>query len=186
MAGNVVNWTNRRGQIIAFAYDRADQVTSKDYDTTPGVTDYIYTYDAAGNLTSATDSTGTTGYTYGNAMAGDHQFTFHILTGDFDGNAVVAAPDIDALFANFGGRGHVVGLAAPIAGGPARANPSIVPSGRIVLSKVLGEYSEAGMLNKAPLRSALLKSVLHICTPTKFALVRSAPASEVSDRCDSP
>ena len=35
--GNVLSWTNRRGQVIAFTYNSYGQITSKDFDTTPGV-----------------------------------------------------------------------------------------------------------------------------------------------------
>lgn len=52
--GNVVTSTNRRGGVITYAYNPAGQLTSKDYATTPGLTDFTYAYDAAGNLTNAT------------------------------------------------------------------------------------------------------------------------------------
>jgi len=63
-SGNALTWTNRRGQTVTYAHDAAGQLTSKDYPSTPGVTDCVYTYDAAGNLTSATDAAGTTTFTY--------------------------------------------------------------------------------------------------------------------------
>ena len=63
-AGNVLTWTNRRGQEVTYIYNAAGQVLTKDYDTTPGVTDYTYSYDSQGNLLSAADSTGTTTYAY--------------------------------------------------------------------------------------------------------------------------
>ena len=62
--GNPLTWTNRRGQTVIFTYDAAGSILTKDYDTTPGVTDYVCTYDAASNLTSATDTSGTTTFTY--------------------------------------------------------------------------------------------------------------------------
>ena len=61
--GNVLTSTNRRDQTIAYSYNAAGLLTSKDYDTTPGI-DFTYTYDAAGNLTEATDSHGTTAMSY--------------------------------------------------------------------------------------------------------------------------
>jgi RHS repeat-associated protein len=63
-AGNCLSWTNRRGETVTYTYDVAGELLTKDYDTTPGVTDYVYTYDAAGNLTSATDASGTTTVAY--------------------------------------------------------------------------------------------------------------------------
>lgn len=53
-SGNVVTSTNRRGGVITYAYNPAGQLTSKDYSTTPGLTDFTYAYDLAGNLTNAT------------------------------------------------------------------------------------------------------------------------------------
>jgi RHS repeat-associated protein len=53
-SGNVVTSTNRRGGVISYTYNTAGQLTSKDYDTTPGLTDFTYAYDSAGNLTNAT------------------------------------------------------------------------------------------------------------------------------------
>ncbi|MFN0129107.1 MAG: RHS repeat-associated core domain-containing protein [Verrucomicrobiales bacterium] len=52
--GNVLTSTNRRGQVITYAYNAAGQLTSKDYASTPGLTDFTYAYDPAGNLTNAT------------------------------------------------------------------------------------------------------------------------------------
>lgn len=61
--GNVISSTNRRGQTVAWAYNPAGQVTSKDYVATQGI-DFTYQYDVAGNLIQATDASGTTGMTY--------------------------------------------------------------------------------------------------------------------------
>jgi RHS repeat-associated protein len=52
--GNVVTSTNRRGGVITYTYNAAGQLTSKDYATTPGLTDFTYAYDSAGNLRWAT------------------------------------------------------------------------------------------------------------------------------------
>ena len=52
--GNVINSTNRRGQVITYAYNPAGQLTVKDYATTPGIMDFTYAYDSVGNLTNAT------------------------------------------------------------------------------------------------------------------------------------
>ncbi|MBE7504277.1 MAG: hypothetical protein HS113_29105 [Verrucomicrobiales bacterium] len=52
--GNVITSTNRRGGVIAYTYNASGQLTAKDYSTTPGVPDFTYEYDPAGNLTSAT------------------------------------------------------------------------------------------------------------------------------------
>jgi len=65
--GNVLTATNRRGQTVSYEYNAAGQVTEKDYDTTPGVVDFVYAYDTAGNLISATDAHGTTGMSYDSA-----------------------------------------------------------------------------------------------------------------------
>ncbi|KPJ58101.1 MAG: hypothetical protein AMJ46_14675 [Latescibacteria bacterium DG_63] len=62
--GNVISWTNRCGNTTIYGYNAAGQMTSKDYDTTPGLTDYEYQYDDAGNLISATGPEGTTAMTY--------------------------------------------------------------------------------------------------------------------------
>ncbi len=59
-----------------------------------------------GNYTATLSAAGVQD-TSGNPMAGDHQFTFHVLTGDFDGDAVVGAFDTDSLYANFGGAGQI-------------------------------------------------------------------------------
>ena len=53
--------TNRRGQAIHFTYDAAGNVLTE---TFPDGSQDTYTYDAHENLTSATDSTGTTTLTY--------------------------------------------------------------------------------------------------------------------------
>lgn len=58
-SGLVETWTNRRGQTIRYTYNDAGQLTSKDDLTTAGV-DFTYSYDAFGNLLSATDAQGTT------------------------------------------------------------------------------------------------------------------------------
>jgi YD repeat-containing protein len=52
--GNVTTSTNRRGGVISYSHNTAGQLTSKDYDSTPGIIDFTYAYDAAGNLTNAT------------------------------------------------------------------------------------------------------------------------------------
>lgn len=62
--GNVLSSTNRRGQTVTYSYNAAGQVTSKNYDTTPGVTDFVYHYDAAGNLIQAIDANGSIQMTY--------------------------------------------------------------------------------------------------------------------------
>ncbi len=62
--GNVLSSTNRRGQTVTYTYNAAGQVTSKKYDTTPGVTDLVYHYDAAGNLIQAIDASGSMQMTY--------------------------------------------------------------------------------------------------------------------------
>jgi RHS repeat-associated protein len=62
--GNVLTATNRRGQTITYTYNAAGLVTTKDYATTPGVVDFTYQYDAAGNLTEAAGGNGTTRMTY--------------------------------------------------------------------------------------------------------------------------
>jgi RHS repeat-associated protein len=80
--GDVLTAKNRRGQTVTYTYNAAGQVTSKDYSTTSGV-DFTYGYDAAGNLTSATDASGTTTMTYDPATGlltridypGGHYFT---------------------------------------------------------------------------------------------------------------
>ena len=62
--GNVLTATNRRNQTISYSYNTAGQVLTKDDSTTPGLVDYVYTYDTAGNLTSARDPSGTTTLAY--------------------------------------------------------------------------------------------------------------------------
>jgi RHS repeat-associated protein len=57
--GNVLTATNRRGQTVTYTYNAAGQVETKGYDTTPGIVDYMYRYDTAGNLTEAIDANGT-------------------------------------------------------------------------------------------------------------------------------
>lgn len=61
--GEVLTATNRRSQTLAFGYNSAGQITSKDDLTTAGI-DFTYQYDFAGNLIQTTDSTGTTSMTY--------------------------------------------------------------------------------------------------------------------------
>jgi RHS repeat-associated protein len=63
-SGNILNWTNSRNNTIGYTYNTAGQITSKDYPDTPGIIDYIYSYDDARNLISARDSHGTTNFTY--------------------------------------------------------------------------------------------------------------------------
>ncbi|MEX2137833.1 MAG: DUF6531 domain-containing protein, partial [Pirellulales bacterium] len=62
-AGNLLTYSNRRGQTITYTYNAVGQVTGKDNPDTPGV-DYVYSYDTAGNLVSATDHAGTTKMQY--------------------------------------------------------------------------------------------------------------------------
>ncbi len=62
-SGDVLSATNRRSQVLNYTYNAAGQVTSEDDPTTPGI-DYVYAYDTAGNLVSATDASGTTTMTY--------------------------------------------------------------------------------------------------------------------------
>jgi RHS repeat-associated protein len=59
--GNVTNWINRRLQSVFFSYNAAGQVTKKDYSTT-AYTDYTYTYDSLGRLTSAVYATATNAF----------------------------------------------------------------------------------------------------------------------------
>ena len=81
--GNVLTGDQPPRPEVAYTYNAAGQVTSKDDLTTPGI-DFVYTYDTAGNLTSATDPTGTTTMTYDPATdlltridyPGGHFFTF--------------------------------------------------------------------------------------------------------------
>jgi len=54
MRGAVIASTNRRGSVILYTNNAAGQLTAKDYSTTPGITDFIYAYDVAGNLTNTT------------------------------------------------------------------------------------------------------------------------------------
>ena len=63
-AGNALTWTNRRGDTVTYTYNLAGQLTSKDYPDTPGLIDYEYLYDDAGNLVSSTDPNGTTTMAY--------------------------------------------------------------------------------------------------------------------------
>jgi YD repeat-containing protein len=49
--------------VVAYTYDAAGQVLTKDYFATAGI-DFVYTYDSHGNLTSARDSAGVTTMTY--------------------------------------------------------------------------------------------------------------------------
>ncbi len=59
--GRVDTVTNARGGKIGFTYDADGRVTKKTYD---GVTQATYAYNAVGSLTTVTDSTGSTTYTY--------------------------------------------------------------------------------------------------------------------------
>ncbi|MGB2614010.1 MAG: RHS repeat-associated core domain-containing protein [Phycisphaerae bacterium] len=63
-AGNVLTWTNRRGDTVTYTYSASGQLTSKDYPDTPGLVDFEYLYDDAGNLTSAIGPEGTTSFMY--------------------------------------------------------------------------------------------------------------------------
>jgi RHS repeat-associated protein len=54
--GNLTSFTNRRGQTLTYSYDSNNQLISK---TLPDGATTTYTYDAVGNLTSATDASGT-------------------------------------------------------------------------------------------------------------------------------
>jgi RHS repeat-associated protein len=62
--GNPTQWVNRRGHTVSFSYDLFHMPTRKDY----ADGSYIeYTYDDYRNLITATDSKGTTHYTYDSA-----------------------------------------------------------------------------------------------------------------------
>ena len=61
--GDVLTATNRRGQVLKYTYNAAGEITSEDDPTTTGI-DFTYAYDTAGNLTSATDTDGTTTMVY--------------------------------------------------------------------------------------------------------------------------
>jgi YD repeat-containing protein len=62
--GNLIAYTNRRGQTITYAYNSRGQLTSKDYPDTPGVVDFHYAYDTAGNMVSSSGPEGMTTFTY--------------------------------------------------------------------------------------------------------------------------
>jgi len=62
--GNLIEKLNRRGDSIWYAYNDRGQLISKDYSTTPGLIDYEYIYDIAGNLVAATGSNSTINLTY--------------------------------------------------------------------------------------------------------------------------
>ena len=57
--GKLISFTNRRAQAITYTYNARGQMRTKDYDTTPGVLDFDYAYDAVGNMTEATNEVGT-------------------------------------------------------------------------------------------------------------------------------
>ncbi len=59
--GNPLSFVNRNGQPINLTWNTSGQVTREDF---PGGSHYDYTYDAHGNLWTATDSGGTTTFTY--------------------------------------------------------------------------------------------------------------------------
>ena len=65
--GNVLTATNRRSQTITYTYNAAGQVKTKDYDTTPAFVDFVYDYDTAGNLETATSANGVTSMMYDSA-----------------------------------------------------------------------------------------------------------------------
>ncbi len=59
--GRIIQKNNGRGQIIGFSFDNDGRRAGK---TFSGVSAASYTYDAAGNMLSMTDPSGTTTYTY--------------------------------------------------------------------------------------------------------------------------
>ncbi len=59
--GRVTQKNNGRGQVIGFAFDNDGRRTGKTYS---GVSAASYTYDAAGNMLTMADPSGTTTYTY--------------------------------------------------------------------------------------------------------------------------
>ncbi len=59
--GQTMTATNRRGQTSTYAYDGSGRITTRNYSDGSQVD---FTYDARGNMTSMTDSTGTTTWTY--------------------------------------------------------------------------------------------------------------------------
>ena len=62
--GNTLTWTNRRGNVISFAYNAAGQLTNKHYTTSQGPVAFNYAYDAAGNLRIAVGPEGTNSLSY--------------------------------------------------------------------------------------------------------------------------
>jgi RHS repeat-associated protein len=64
--GNLTQWVNRRGEVIDYTYDSNHQLATYAYANTPQV-DFSYDYDAVGNLTAATDATGTIDLGYDNS-----------------------------------------------------------------------------------------------------------------------
>jgi len=62
--GNLLAWTNRRGVTTAYSYNARGQLVGKDDPDTPGAVDFVYAYDAVGNLTVAAGPEGTTLFAY--------------------------------------------------------------------------------------------------------------------------
>ena len=63
-AGNITLWRNRRGDSVSFVYDSNGLMRIKDYNTTPDIVDFEYSYDVAGNMLTAKDSSGITTMAY--------------------------------------------------------------------------------------------------------------------------
>ena len=59
--GNVISYTDGNGIITQYVYDSTDQLKKMDF---PGVDDYLYAYDAAGNLTSAINADAIVNFNY--------------------------------------------------------------------------------------------------------------------------
>jgi RHS repeat-associated protein len=106
--GNMLTYTNRRGNVISYAYNSAGQLTNKNYLTAQGRVDYNYSYDAAGNLRTAIGPEGTNSLDYFPntdwlqriAYPGGQWFTFEYdavgrrtKRNDQDGNMVAYAYD---------------------------------------------------------------------------------------------
>jgi RHS repeat-associated protein len=171
--GNVLTATNRRHQTTTYTYNAAGQVLTKDYSTTPGFVDFVYTYDTAGNLATARDSGGATTLTYDPVTQfltridypGGHFFTF-----TYD--------DLGRRKSRTDQDGHVENYTYDVAG---RLDRMTDGTGALIVDY---DYDAAGRLSKKALGNGVYTTYEYDAAGNVLHLVNYQPGGAVLSRFD--
>jgi len=175
--GNLLAWTNRRGATITYAYNARGQLTGKNDPDTPGVTDFLYTYDTAGRLTSASGPEGITAFTY-------HPQTGRLTRIDYPsigGKAIHLTFEYDAAgrrTKSIDQEGHVLNYFYDAAG---RLDWMTDAASELVVDY---EYDVAGRLIRKTLGNGVYTTYDHDAAWQLVSLVNHQPGGTVLSRFD--